>query len=369
MSKCYCELCGNLIESNITMVTDMTCEEEMAVCYHCITSNTDIFYCDGHNRFEMDTENLYYNVNEYGVICCDFYEDSFEFVWCSECDELYHEDNVCYSEDDDCYYCWECNERVNVLPSYHSHNYDNKLMDLENEVTNQYYGIELEVELKNRYVTHNVVEKIIPIIDEEFVMERDCSLRNGFEIISNPFSYNYMVENLEGTIKDLCENLEDIIDENANTNGMHIHITKQNYKHTINMVALMEYYQKEMTILSNRRPQDLKRWANFLTSIENHDLLNMRMIESEMDDSFRYFAVNVSNSKTIEVRIFKASNNPIEILGRIELIHNISQWCKENTIDENFKNIPSFYEIATYEVDKYTSELLRNYGLIDVATC
>ena len=364
MSKCYCNLCGNLIESNITMVTDMTCEEEMTVCYHCITNNTDIFYCDGHNRFEMDTQSLCYNVNEYGVICCDFYENSDEFVWCAECDELYHENNVYYNEDCDCYFCWECNERVNTIPSYHSHSYNEFLTNDKNE--KQFYGIELEVELERKYSTNKVAEEVTPIIEKEFFMEQDHSLRNGFEMISKPFSYNYMVENLESTIKDLCNKLDNSIDENANTNGMHIHITKQNYSHMFNMVCLVEYYQKQLTILSNRDRTQLRRWASFLTSANDKDLLSERLIESELDDEFRYFACNISNSKTIEVRIFKATNDNKEILGRIELIHNMSEYAKENKIN-NFKDMPSFYEIATYKENKYVDYLLEKYGF--ATTC
>ena len=177
-----------------------------------------------------------------------------------------------------------------------------------------------------------------------------------------------MVENLENTFEELTDELENYINSDTNSNGMHIHMTKKNYKHTFNMVCLMEYYQRELTILSNREGSQLKRWAKFLTNINDKDLLSTRLIESELDMDYRYFALNISNEKTIEVRIFRASNNPMEILGRIELVANMYAWAEENQIN-NFKNMPNFIDVATYKTNNYVNYILEKYGMLGKATC
>ena len=360
LNNLKCELCGNeIVNGSHKIVYDINNDEELVVCIKCVRTDYDIFYCDGHERLEYDTEYSLIEVENYGVICESLYVNSNEFHFCDECERCFHEDDLVENEYG--YFCEECDDDI---PQYHSHNYNEFLTTDKDDENTTLFGIELEVETYTS--PKGVYDEIKDIIEDEFYVEKDGSLINGFEIISKPFSYNYMVENLESTIKDLCNKLDNSIDENANTNGMHIHITKQNYSHMFNMVCLVEYYQKQLTILSNRDRTQLRRWASFLTSANDKDLLSERLIESELDDEFRYFACNISNSKTIEVRIFKATNDYKEILGRIELIHNMSEYAKENKIN-NFKDMPSFYEIATYKENKYVDYLLEKYGF--ATTC
>jgi thymidylate synthase ThyX len=366
LNKLKCELCGNeIVNGSHKTVYDINNHEELVVCRECVRISYDIFYCVGHDRLEYDIEYSPIEVEDYGLICESLYVNSNEFHFCNECDRCFHENDLVENEYG--YFCEECDEILNGIPQYHSHNYNEFLTtDKDNENTTL-FGVELEVETYTS--PKSVYEEIKDIIEDEFYVEKDGSLINGFEIISKPFSYNYMVKNLENTFEELADELENYINSDTNSNGMHIHMTKKNYQHTFNMVCLVEYYQAELTTLANREGRSLKRWAKFLFEKEDKDLLNLRMIESEMDYDYRYLALNISNEKTIEVRIFRASNNPMEILGRIELVANMYAWAEENIIDENFKDMPSFYEVATYKYNNgYVDYLLNKYNL-GLVTC
>ncbi len=350
-----CECCKNSVEGMECRIYEVESEQIVSICDDC-KCNEQVFYCSSHNRFELAKETYRYEIENFGTICETAYVND-DFYHCEKCDKIQHiNDLIEYSNG---YICKECDDG---LPEYHSHDFS-KILTIENETTNQYYGIELEIECNKNNKVKSIAQNITPIINNEFVLERDYSLRNGFEMISYPFSYNYMMENLEATLKELYEKLEGSINKEANTAGMHIHLTRQNYRHAFNMVCLMEYYQKELTILSNREGSRLKRWSQFLTEKFDHDLLSERMMESYYDDNNRYVACNVSNKNTIEIRIFNTTDDYKEILGRIEIIANMSEWAKNNSID-NFRNMPSFYEIAIYKYNSgYGEYVLNKYNL------
>lgn len=350
-----CECCNNLVEGTECKIYKVESEQIVSICDDCKNSE-QIFYCSAHNRFELAKEIYRYEVENFGNICEVAYVND-EFYCCDKCNKIYHiNDLIEYSSG---YICRECDDG---LPEYHTHEYTN-FLTTENEATNQYYGIELEIECNKDSKVKPITQSIVPIIENEFVLERDYSLKNGFEMISYPFSYDYMMTNLESTLKELYENLESSINKESNTAGMHIHLTRQNYRHAFNMVCLIEYYQRELTILSNREGSRLKRWAKFLTDKFDHDLLSERMIESYYDNKDRYVACNVSNKHTIEIRIFNATDDYKEILGRIEIISNLSEYAKENSID-NFMDMPNFYEIATYKYNSgYGEYVLNKYNL------
>lgn len=357
MLNIACDCCNNKVQSLID-VYDIKEDDYLLICEDCINENDNIFWCAYHGRYEKvnNTNAIYEISNDYGTICKDAYLTDDDFYCCDCCGNYFHTDDMFEFGYE--ILCSECYEAQNVISEYHSHDYDEFLED-DFEDTDQFYGIELEVEVFNKPI--EVAKEIETIIDGELFMEYDGSLANGLEIISKPFSYNYMVNHLSTTLKDLCNTLEGEINTERPC-GMHIHITKQSYEHMMNLVYLVEYYQTELTILSNRKGKDLKRWASFLIDIENHSLLSKNIINAEFDNTYRYFAVNCSNSDTVEVRIFATTNDVKEILGRVELIHNLSEYAKENEID--FNNMPSFINIATYKEDRYVSYILGKYNLL-----
>lgn len=362
-----CEFCGNeIVNGSHKTVYDVNNHEELVVCRECVRASYDIFYCDGHERLEYDIEYSPIDIEDYGTICESLYVNSDEFHFCNECDRCFHENDLI--EDEYGYFCEECNEMLNGIPQYHSHSYNEFLTTNKDDENTTLFGVELEVECDEEFTPKSVYENVEDIIKDDFYVEKDGSLINGFEIISKPFSYNYMVENLENTFEELTKKLQYQINNKATSNGMHIHMSKLNEKHTFNMVCVTEYYQAELTTLANREGRSLKRWAKFLIDIQDHNLLSENMINYEIDDDFRYLALNISNTNTLELRIFNSTNDDKEILGRIELVANMYAWAEENQIN-NFKNMPNFIDVATYKTNNYVSYILEKYGMLGKATC
>ena len=72
----------------------------------------------------------------------------------------------------------------------------------------------------------------------------------------------------------------------------------------------------------------------------------------------RYRAVNLCNRKTIEFRFFNGTMNHKELMARFEMVSNINEWALNNELEEDLSNMPSLYELLTYDSDEYVTQYL-----------
>ena len=218
-------------------------------------------------------------------------------------------------------------------------------------------------------------------IEDVLVYETDGSLDEGFEIISKPMSFNYIVEN-----KDFFNKMIDELEDNSyksystQTCGHHIHISKSPFttRQIEIFVALFEYYKEEFTTLSRRNKSKLDRWASFSNEVfDKVDLDNpiifSEVIERCMLDRDKYKAVNLRHSSTIEIRIWRGTLNKLEFLSRIEMLNNIAMYIFEN--EEMLENMVfgrdsltnlNLYDIITYKTDIFTTQYLESKDFMEV---
>lgn len=363
-------------------------DDDVEVCEECFGERN--FYCEYHEREEVDTsrweDNSLY-VTNYGRICMEAYENG-EFTYCEDCGELYHMSDLEYVESDDCSYCNDCidNHRdEGYITLYHDHDYDEKFMvDGEKEEETLLFGIELEVEQSNRMATDKArMSEILYDMDENSILafEQDGSLYNGFEIITQPMSFEYIKENRQ-FFEDMMNKLKSNGYESFNTNtcGHHIHMSKMPLtdRQQVLFVAVFEFFRQEFTALSRRDEDKLDRWATFITRNYDKDQLN----NSEVFESLlnillhqcnRYRAINVTNTHTLESRIWRGTTDSLEYLARIELMYNIAMYVKENTeelYEMVFDNSDLFelnlYDIVTYKSNEFIIEYLSCNGFMSV---
>ena len=369
-------------------------DDDVEVCEECFSERE--FYCEYHERIEIDTsaweDNSMY-VNNYGRICMEAYENSGEFSYCEDCGELYHFDNLEYLESDDCCYCYDCIENhrdEGYITCYHDHEYDEKFISKKEFKENVnidntfFFGVELEVEANKRMATDKArMSEILYDMDEDSILafERDGSLHNGFEIITQPMSFEYIKENKK-FFMDMMESLRHNGYDSFNTNtcGHHIHMSKSPLtdRQQVLFVAVFEFFRQEFTTLSRRDESKLERWATFITRNYDKDQLN----NSEVFESLlnillhqcnRYRAINVCNTHTLESRIWRGTLDSLEYLARIELMYNVAMYVKENTeelYEMVFDNSDLFelnlYDIVTYKSNEFIIEYLSCNGFMSV---
>ena len=198
---------------------------------------------------------------------------------------------------DDLYY-WECDGEYHGEPEEDEEEEEDENSDMESAFINSYsfrpsmkfcslsnenknapfFGIELEVERKNSNgLKHKYMAGMIQ--HDHWYFKTDGSLTDGFEIVSHPMTFNYIKQSektFADSLKLLVENGYNSYD--ANTCGMHIHISKANFT-TWHLYRFLKFFveNKEFIVsISQRKMEKLKKWANIEDDNDSSLILTFR---------------------------------------------------------------------------------------------
>ena len=377
----YCEDCGGYKyapDYECTEVYDVDNNYEKYICESCKDHNSNIFWCDYHERWEDAYSQ--FDVNNYGTICINAYESG-EFGSCDTCGEIFELCDMNYTDYASyCNSCYEDIEDKGQIKSYHDHKCDyhrnTKILNSDDNVLT--YGFELEVEAGNKTTCGEMSNILYESMDNFTVYESDGSLNEGFEIISNPYDLEYY--DAEG--KDLIINMLNLLIENkfkshdTSTCGLHVHIGRHGLgnsygerDNTIMQIGfIVEYFKEELATLSRRKPEKLNHWAKFTTKDYKKEELTLDIINKlNRENRSRYSALNLQNEATIELRLFRGTLKKETFLATLELVHNICVYAKENNIND--LEALDFYNIATYEKNEYIGNYLELKGIKNKVVC
>lgn len=317
-SICFCEDCGEYhYDDNMVYIEDT----QECVCRSC-ARNGDYFMChDCGDWYTTDYANNCYNGDFY---VCDRCRDNYTYVEC--CDTLIQD--AYYSDEDDCYYCEEhyCEDRD--IYDYHGFS-DWRKHTLENENPPYCIGFELEIENTQRSYDNDYLARFAKN-NYPVICSRDGSIDYGFEIVSHPLSYNYIVEN-QDKLKYMLEELSirGCESHNPGTCGLHFHVTHPHNDDIIDRIILiMETYKQELITYSRRTSSQIENWCKFLSDIkEGEDCKSLYFIKKNKETSTRYMALNLTNYNTIEFRLFRGTLNFDTFMASVELVNNIMTLC------------------------------------------
>lgn len=333
-----CEDCGCLVDIDYAYKTihgDYVCED----------CKDNYYVCADCGELIPDGEEYYVtSLNGDDYYICEYCKDSGYYHYCYECDDLYHEDDMVWDEDDGEWFCGNCYDEhgKGKILSYHGFsNWKEHFVDNRNESTLK--GFELEVEnYKENVDNKGMAEEVCGIMNDFIVFEHDGSLDNGFENISNPFTMPWLYkheDDFETMLKAFVNN--GFTSHNPGTCGLHIHVNKEQLATNgrtpdeviSNILIIMETFKDELVKFSRRGHSALDRWAAFYTDYgENlsYKLIAKKKKENEND---RYYALNLTNTKTIEFRIFRGTLKFEAFMGSIELVDNIVEIARNENID------------------------------------
>jgi len=191
-----------------------------------------------------------------------------------------------------------------------------------------FFGLELEVERMDKSETSrgDMAKKIE---NKAWYFKNDGSLNNGFEIVTHPLTFSYIkhsAKDFESALNELSCNAYNSY--NANTCGMHIHISKKAFG-TWQLYKFMKFFAENVPFIvaiSQRKMDKLVQWANIE---DNDDNTLMYKAKKKEGNSARYVAINLQNYSTIEVRIFRGTLNFNSFMKNIEFIHALYMFTKE----------------------------------------
>lgn len=357
----YCSHCGRLLDYEVdTMSCDM-CDSFVFQIKRCSVCGVIVLDNDKHLIFDDATD-------AWKIVCANHFAGK---VVCPICGEGYERkagDSLdlvcpqCRASMQECDVCGELKYQHNLsirrgikicsncacskLPSYHSNKSrsDPKYQGELSLSTTGFIGIELEVDMprtlrnrRNDYLTPEVtalmLKKRFAVLDLDTT--RDSSLDYGFEIQSQPTTYERWQEN-----RYLWDQVSRFLlyhgyrGHDARTAGLHFHVSRTYFNKPDKAFELLGYvlskYTNEWRHFSRREDMD---WAQPIDD-ECGSWSQTQLEEAVADRYFRVNAthhsiVNDEHSKTFEFRMFRSTLNIQTLYASLALVHNLCLMVNE----------------------------------------
>lgn len=352
-----CDNCSEYTQDQLVYVRDT----EEYICYECASSNT-YFVCDCCGEY------AYHENSDNNITICNNCREN--YYVCYHCDNFVHSDDAIFNEYNDEIYCEYCYDNHAPKGNIHDYNYkpDPIFYKTEDEETNTYFGIELEIDGAGE--DEDNAEIIMDEINhrkEHIYCKHDGSLNDGFEIVSHPMTYNY-IQKIKSNFKNMLEKARelDYTSHDSGTCGLHIHIsrdafgmTEQDQDYNITKILyLFEKHWNKMVKFSRRTESQLNEWAkSYLTEDEKENIIPNELL-NKAKNAGRYFAVNLENEHTIEFRLFRGTLKYNTFMATIQFLHFLT----DNITNINIAELQQItWKELTNKIDKGKYQELINY--------
>ena len=128
----------------------------------------------------------------------------------------------------------------------------------------------------------------------------------------------------------------------TNTCGFHIHIDREYFESKqdsaiAKLLYIFEKFRPELMIFSRRTEQESDNWARSRKSETNNKSWIKKAVKDSkgyQDHSLRYYAVNLTNSETVEIRLWKGTLNPETFEATLRFTARLAEICKNITAVE-----------------------------------
>lgn len=320
---------GDMVEVHTRYGDELWCDD----CAEC-----HAWRCDCCEEWYDDESNSTETING-SYVCDDCLSDY--YYRCQGCGEYVHEEDVYFDEDDNafCERCYHNRDEIEISDFGFRHIPSDDEEPFERVINNYHYhhnnsnetfgeddrrqGIELEVEGSGKSIRElNLMAKqLIEMSTDEdgyshIYCENDGSLRNGFEIITNPHTPE---ELLKLPLKEMLQTLIDngYTSHNNGRCGLHIHFSNEwfgdDYDEIDDNVAKVVHFYSEnyetMFKLSRRTTGSAESWARRFKVDDFEESKCMKGCSTGHGT-----AVNLGNMNTIHTVEFR--------LGRGTLLYN-----------------------------------------------
>lgn len=353
-----CQICctdffkKNLIKCSLTG----SIKKDKYICPKCYNAN--FIKCSNCNQIYFIQE-LKNGAN--GLRYCAFcWHDRFNH--CDRCNNPFWKDDLRYEEGSGSYFCAACWIKVNLIHDY-SYNPLPSFSKCSHEpLKTLFMGIELELE--HKHSAEKMAKKFLDFLTSinmknYFYLKYDSSV-NGFEIVSHPFTLQYIKEYMQ-----MNKILIYLADNKFSANekcGLHIHMDKRFFSlDDIRKIRIfISKYKKQIFPLTYRTCTD-----NQFCIYENYDV---PFILNNNNLSGRHWAFNPNTSKkTVELRMFNATLDINNFFSALEFSSALGCFIKtiplkvfsyvHNATNIKFLNIWKLFCIFVNKKEKYENLL------------
>ena len=283
-----CANCGAEypIDEMFQAENDWLCED----CAERLTVICD--YCNERiyeeNAVEDDTHTL-----------CDHCFDEY-YIRCEDCGRIISRDRA-YWDNDDNVYCSSC-------------------WDEHNDIIHEY-----------NYTVNNNAQKLLDIANasaENLYIKTDGSLDDGMELVTHPMTLEYHLSEMPW--EEVLRKAQSMgyLSHAAGTCGLHVHISRLAFGCTYEqqeaaiarLLYFVEKFWAELLRFSRRTQSQMNRWAARygirLTPSE-------QMSHAKNSCAGRYTAVNLTNSDTVEIRMFRGTLKLNTLKATLQMVNHL----------------------------------------------
>ena len=356
-SECFsnyskCTDCGEWVKDTCNTNNGPVCQN----CY-----DETYFTCERCGSVHSSEDSNTVVVNTYGreeEYWCDSCVGQ-EAYRCDDCGDVFHPD--CTSSDGNSTYCHCCMD-LGSRKGRRIHDYNFNPSASMHGKGPLYLGVELEMECSDRSDT---ADSLYALSDEEdlFYIKSDGSLKNGIEVVTHPCSLAFHQEEFgwEDLVKAAVS--EGARSHDTSTCGIHVHLSRKFFtlSEVTRFVAFVNVHGDHLKVLARREASGYSRFKNKNSGTK-------RLVTQEE----RYEAVNLYNSRTLEVRIFKGTLKKSTLMSCIEVCDAMARFIKTSNIasivGKSEENWEQFLSFVNNNLDMYSNlhEYMIKKGLVKV---
>jgi hypothetical protein len=249
---------------------------------------------------------------------------------CHDCDALFTDD--AHDEDGLCYSCGD--ERRNrenaacrVIGPYHNPDRRAATMPLDSTWTRahggRFVGVELEVELRSDTFIdderQNVARSLLDVANADMRRmwaENDGSLNWGFELITQPMGLDAHVEMWPRVLANAARTLRS---HDTTTCGLHVHVTRRGLTalQIARAVVFLNAPENEVLVRAIAR-----RYGN------SYCRIGKKALRNAADSCDRYEMLNLTNSRTVEFRLFRGTLRAETLLACVEFANAVLEFAR-----------------------------------------
>ena len=344
-SECRRSRCHTMVEDGATVEVDgdqwcPSCAEEYA------------YTCQSCDYRTQETSTVITRRNGEQQWCDSCAGDAYR---CEGCEERFERLNGDY-----CDACQpEEEEEEGLVKSYHHHK--NKGRPIESEWTRAqhrplFFGVECEVECPEDSDVKDYARKVVDSATQCLLgLEEDGSLEHGFEIITHPAGLDTHRRFWEGL------KTKGLTSHDTTTCGLHVHMSKAALRPlTIGRMQVFIHEPSNAPFVEGVCRRTFNRYAKSIAP----------KLTDHTDRPDRYEALNLTNSKTVELRLPKGSIQPATIMGTLEFCYALIRFCEQAS--NACLTTKAFLAFITTDAMLSDTRALRTYlvtrGLADAPT-
>ena len=313
-----CCHCGHEhpLENRVMVGDDALCErcanEETVICSRC-----------GERVYRDDNAG-----DENTPLCQSCYDR--HYTSCERCGRIIHVDDAYYEDDDEddplCYDCHTHARRHKMIEDYYY-----KPEPLFRGDGSRYFGVELEIDEAGE--DSDNARRLMEIANgngvENLYCKHDGSLDDGFEMVTHPMTLEYHMKEMPWA-RILQEAIHlGYTSHQASTCDLHVHVNRNAFGDTEEtqdavIARILYFFEKnweELLKFSRRTPRQLERWATrYGYKDQPKELLDHA---KKGYHGGRYTSVNLTNTDTIEFRIFRGTLKYNTLIATLQLLDRI----------------------------------------------